>query len=117
MSSTCDVYHAPKFGATVASFDAGAARKIPGVVDVFQIPTGVAVVADNTWAARKGRDALAVKWDFAKAETRGSDQMKAEWTKLAGGPAPEGSKLKWFPFETRGEPADFRQGDPRATDP
>ncbi|MEI7718092.1 MAG: hypothetical protein WCI78_18740, partial [Mycobacterium sp.] len=42
---TAMVAHAPRFGATVASFDATEAKKVAGVVDVFQIPTGVAVVA------------------------------------------------------------------------
>jgi isoquinoline 1-oxidoreductase beta subunit len=95
---TAMVAHAPKFGAKVASFDATAAKKVPGVVDVFQVPTGVAVVAQNTYAARQGRDAVKVTWDFAKAETRGTDQLRAEWTALAAGKAPADSKLKWYPF-------------------
>jgi isoquinoline 1-oxidoreductase beta subunit len=57
------VAHAPRFGAKVASFDAAEAKKTPGVVEVYQIPSGVAVVADNTWAARKGREALKVTWN------------------------------------------------------
>jgi isoquinoline 1-oxidoreductase beta subunit len=108
---TAMVAHSPKFGAKVASFDATAAKKVPGVVDVFQIPTGVAVVADNTWAARKGRDAVVVKWDDSKAEKRGSDQLQAEWTSLGAGKAPPAdSKLKWFPFETRGAAASAASG-------
>src|SRR5262249_512140 len=42
----------------------------PGVVDVVQIPRGVAVVAQGMYAAIKGREALQVDWDFAAAETR-----------------------------------------------
>jgi len=42
------VAHPRRFGAKPKSFDGAAARKVPGVVDVFRIPTGVAVVADNT---------------------------------------------------------------------
>jgi isoquinoline 1-oxidoreductase beta subunit len=102
---TAMVAHPPKFGATVVSFDATAAKKVPGVVDVFQIPSGVAVVAENTWAARKGRDAVVVKWDDSKSETRGSDQMRAEWTALAAGKAPADSKLKWLAFQTSGDAA------------
>jgi isoquinoline 1-oxidoreductase beta subunit len=102
---TAMVAHAPKFGATVASFDAAAARQVPGVVDVVQIPSGVAVIAQNTWAARKGRDALVVKWDEAKAEKRGTDQLRAEWTALAAGKAPADSKLKWLAVESRGDAA------------
>jgi isoquinoline 1-oxidoreductase beta subunit len=56
------VERAPAFGATVASFDAAAARKVSGVRDVVQITRGVAVVADHTAAAIEGRDALRVEW-------------------------------------------------------
>src|SRR5437588_671401 len=40
-----------------------AAKAAPGVKDVVQISSGVAVVADGYWNAKKGRDALDVKWD------------------------------------------------------
>jgi isoquinoline 1-oxidoreductase beta subunit len=52
----------PVFGGSVASFDATAAKKVRGVLDVVQISSGVAVVATNTWAAKQGRAALSVKW-------------------------------------------------------
>jgi isoquinoline 1-oxidoreductase subunit beta len=56
------------------SYDAAAAMKVPGVVKVVKLdPTpmpakfaplgGVAVIAKSTWAAKKGREALNVKWD------------------------------------------------------
>lgn len=57
------VAHAPQLAATVASFDGAEALKAPGVKKVVQIPTGVAVVAENTWAALCGRDALRVTWN------------------------------------------------------
>jgi isoquinoline 1-oxidoreductase subunit beta len=58
----------------VASYDAGATMKVPGVVKVvtldgtpppaaFSPLGGVAVIAKNTWAAIKGRDALKIVWD------------------------------------------------------
>lgn len=53
----------PVFGGKVASFDAAKAKAIPGVKDAIQISNGVAVVADNTWAAMQGRRALEVQWD------------------------------------------------------
>ncbi|HEU4522267.1 MAG TPA: molybdopterin cofactor-binding domain-containing protein, partial [Thermoanaerobaculia bacterium] len=52
------VARSPKLGAKLASFDATAAKKVSGVSDVFEIPTGVAVIAANTWAALRGREAL-----------------------------------------------------------
>lgn len=95
------VAHAPLFGAKVKSFDATAAKKVPGVVEVYQIPTGVAVVANNTWAARQGRDALKVEWDSSKAEKRGSDQIMAEFRDAAAGKGP--ADLKWESFDTHGD--------------
>jgi isoquinoline 1-oxidoreductase beta subunit len=80
---TALVARPPLFGATVASIDAGAAKAIPGVVDVVQISSGVAVVGKNFWAARKGREALVVNWNSDKAEKRGSDQILAEYRELA----------------------------------
>lgn len=51
-----------QIGGKVASFDAGAALKYPGVRQVIQVPSGVAVIADNTWAAFQGRKLLKVTW-------------------------------------------------------
>ncbi len=76
------VEHPAHFGATVKSFDDSEARKVQGVVDVKQVPQGVAVYADNTFAALKGRAALKVEWDLSKAETRSSDQLTADYTKM-----------------------------------
>ena len=73
------------FGATVASFDATGAKKVDGVVDVVQIPTGVAVLATNTWAAMRGREALKVTWDTSKAETRSTAEILEEYRRLANG--------------------------------
>jgi len=99
------VAHAPRFGATVKSFDATAARKVPGVAQVYQIPTGVAVVADSTWAARQGRDALKVEWDESRAEKRGSAQILQGYRDLASGKTAAPEKGGWVPFESRGDAA------------
>jgi isoquinoline 1-oxidoreductase beta subunit len=103
------VAHSPRFGGKVASFDAAGARRTPGVVDVFQIPTGVAVVAETTWAARQGRDALVVRWDDSGAEMRSSDQIAAWYRDLAAGRAGPG-ELKWQAFESRGDAAAAARG-------
>ena len=73
------VAHSPAFGASVTSFNDANARKVPGVVAVKQIPSGVAVLAESTYAAIKGRDALDVKWDLKQAETRSSQQIMDEY--------------------------------------
>lgn len=76
---TAVLARSPRFGGTVKSVDDKAARAVPGVIDVLTLPVGVAVVAKNTWAAIKGREALSIQWDDAKAEKRGTDQMLAEY--------------------------------------
>jgi isoquinoline 1-oxidoreductase subunit beta len=53
----------PVIGGTVKSFDAAKAKAMPGVLDVVQIPDGVAVVASSFWRAKMARDALTVVWD------------------------------------------------------
>jgi isoquinoline 1-oxidoreductase subunit beta len=64
----------PVYGGKVKTFDASEAMKVPGVEKVveiegtpppgvFQPLGGVAVIARNTWAAIKGREALKVTWD------------------------------------------------------
>ncbi|CAA7617809.1 Isoquinoline 1-oxidoreductase subunit beta [Magnetospirillum sp. LM-5] len=78
----------PLFGATVKSFDATAAKAIPGVVEVAATSRGVAVIATDTWTAIKGRQALTVEWDQTHAETRGSAQLWAEYRRLAGESTP-----------------------------
>lgn len=82
----------PLFGATVRSFDASAAKAVPGVVSVVQVPGGVAVVAKGFWAAKQGRDALKVEWDDSKAEKRSSDAIMAEYRKLAEQPGASARK-------------------------
>jgi isoquinoline 1-oxidoreductase subunit beta len=59
------VVHPAIFGGKVKSFDAKEAKKVHGVKDVVQIPTGIAVVADNFWSAKTGADQLDVQWDDA----------------------------------------------------
>jgi isoquinoline 1-oxidoreductase beta subunit len=83
---TAVVARAPRFGATVKGFDAAAARTVAGVLDVVQVPTGVAVIARDTWAAMKGREALTVTWDDSTAETRSSEAILAEYRERAKGP-------------------------------
>ncbi|MFI4867267.1 MAG: molybdopterin cofactor-binding domain-containing protein [Steroidobacterales bacterium] len=77
----------PLFGATVQSFDASAATAIPGVVKVVQVPHGVAVVAKSFWAAKQGRDALAVQWDETNAEKRSSTAIMDAYRRIADQPA------------------------------
>ena len=80
------VAHAPRFGGQVKAFDASRAKAVKGVVDVVAIPGGVAVLARDTWSAKKGRDALAVEWDDSAAFKLGSDEILARYRELAARP-------------------------------
>ena len=52
----------PRIGSVPAKVDDAAARATPGVLDVIQLPYGVAVVANDIDVARKARDKLVVSW-------------------------------------------------------
>jgi len=95
------VAHSPRFGGVVSSFDDAAARKVPGVIQVLKIPSGVAVVARDTHSAMLGRDALTVKWDDSKAEKRSSAAIAAEYRAIAHGEQP----ATWASFEKTGDAA------------
>lgn len=72
-----------RFGGKVVSFEAGDALAVRGVVDVKEIPSGVAVYAEGMWPALKGREKLRVTWDEANAEKRSSDQLIEEYRDLS----------------------------------
>jgi isoquinoline 1-oxidoreductase beta subunit len=79
---TAVVAHAPTFGGKVKSFDASKAKSVPGVKQVVQIPTGVAVIADHFWAASQGRKALDIVWDAPAVVTLDTPEQVAEYRKL-----------------------------------
>jgi isoquinoline 1-oxidoreductase subunit beta len=79
----------PVMGGKVTSFDDTETKKVPGVVKVVQMPTpsypmkfqpsgGVAVIADNTWAAIQGRKALKITWDDGPHGTYDSQAYRAQ---------------------------------------
>ena len=80
---TALVARPPKFGAVVKSFDATNAKQVAGVVDVVQIPNGIAVLAKDYWQAKTGRDLLNITWDESNAFNKSSDQLMAEYKQLA----------------------------------
>lgn len=74
---------------TVKSFDKTAALKIPGVIEVIEIPRiekpfgtlgGIAVIASNTWAAFKGKEALKIEWNFGDNVTYDSEKYMKQIT-------------------------------------
>jgi isoquinoline 1-oxidoreductase beta subunit len=80
---TAVVARAPVFGGKLLNFNADKARAVPGVKDVVQIPSGVAVVAKGFWPAKQGRDKLELKWDDGANANLSTTAMRAEFAKLA----------------------------------
>jgi isoquinoline 1-oxidoreductase beta subunit len=80
---TAVVARPPVFGGAVKSFDASAAKAVPGVRTVVQVPTGVAVVADHFWAAKLGRDALKIDWDLGPNASLDSTALREQFRQLA----------------------------------
>jgi len=72
---TALVAYPPQLFGKVKKVDATKAKASPGVVAVVEFPRGVAVVADNFWAAKKARALLQIEWDLSACETRGSDEL------------------------------------------
>jgi isoquinoline 1-oxidoreductase beta subunit len=76
---TALIERAPVFGGKVKSFDATKAKAVPGVEQVLQVPSGVAVVATNFWSAKTGREALQVEWDLGPGADLDSDKLEASY--------------------------------------
>ncbi len=82
---------APTFGGRVESFDAGQAKTVKGVYDVFEVPTdrggsGVAVVAQGFWPAKQARDLLRVQWKASAVGLVSSDALLASYREEAAHP-------------------------------
>jgi len=73
----------PVFEGKVKTFDATKAKAVAGVKDVFSIGHGVAVVAENTWAAMQGRKQLTITWDEGKRAGNSTAGLRAAWAKQA----------------------------------
>jgi isoquinoline 1-oxidoreductase beta subunit len=81
----------------IETLDDSAARQLPGVLDVlvidgpktgepyFILATGVAVVADSTWAALQGRKALRVTWNRGPHAAESTESFWAQCEQLLGG--------------------------------
>lgn len=90
------VSRCPSFGGKVKSFRADKAKLVKGVIDVIEIPQGVAVIADSTWNSFMGKQSLEVEWDFGPNANIDSDSIRNSMTKFLND---EGSEI-----ELRGNP-------------
>jgi isoquinoline 1-oxidoreductase beta subunit len=93
------IARSPRMGGLAIGFDDADAKAVKGYIRAAVLPNkaGVAVYAEDTWAAFQAREAISVDWDFSAAETRSSDQIREElmaavnrvvsrkWWKVSGG--------------------------------
>jgi isoquinoline 1-oxidoreductase beta subunit len=70
-------------GSTPKKIDDTAARAVRGVITVVSMSAGVAVVARNTYAARKGRDALVVEWQGTGEPALDTERLRADYKKIS----------------------------------
>jgi isoquinoline 1-oxidoreductase subunit beta len=80
---TAVVARAPVFGGKVISFNADAAKAIPGVVNVVQVPSGVAVIARGFWPAKLGREKLEINWDDGPGAAISTIAMRENFSALS----------------------------------
>jgi isoquinoline 1-oxidoreductase beta subunit len=66
----------PVFGEAFASYDDSAAKTVPGVRQIVALDKSIAVVAENTWAAIQGRNALKVTWDEGRNASLSSEDLR-----------------------------------------
>ncbi|HYM75221.1 MAG TPA: xanthine dehydrogenase family protein molybdopterin-binding subunit [Candidatus Dormibacteraeota bacterium] len=94
------VARCPTFGGKHAHFDATKAKAVPGVKQVFEIPAlgrdmftagGVAVVAESTWSAMQGREALQITWENGAAAAESTGTLH---TALHAGAAKPGKRIR-----------------------
>lgn len=89
-----NIAHPPVFGSSVKSVDDKAALGVPGVkqtaiIDAFKPPIkfqalgGVAVLADNTWAAMQGKKNLKIEWEKSQHSVWNSDAYRKELQETA----------------------------------
>lgn len=94
---TAVIARPPVVGGRVGKLDAQRALAVPGVRHVMTLPTpkppwgfqplgGVAVVAEHTWAAIKGREALAITWDHGEHAVYDSDRYREQLASSLAGP-------------------------------
>jgi isoquinoline 1-oxidoreductase beta subunit len=85
----------PVFGGKVKSFDADGTKRVPGVRDVVLIEAvgkgaftagGVAVLADHSWAAMRGREALKVEWEEGPTASESSEVLHRQFLANAAKP-------------------------------
>ena len=73
----------PAYDGTNTGYDEAAAKAVPGVKHVVKLDSGIAVVADGYWNAKKGRDALKATWDRGAMAGVTSESIRQQFVSMA----------------------------------
>ncbi len=80
---TAMVERCPYFDGKLVKLDGTAAQKVDGVLAVFEVPSGVAVLAKDYWAATKGRRELKIEWAPGRSSNIDTDELRTQYHQLA----------------------------------
>lgn len=80
---TATVIHPPVLGDGVRGFSADQAMTMPGVRRVLEVDTGVAVVADTFWQAKKAAESVEIAWDERGDRNLSTNAIRERWSELA----------------------------------
>lgn len=103
------VVRCPQLGGTLGSWDGSLAKSAAGVVYVFPIHSGIAVVAQGYWQARKAADMLKISWQPGPLEGWDSARIGAELRRLAD--TAEGTVVREDELKPAGTPARVIEGE------
>ncbi len=76
----------PVFGGKAKRFDSEKAKAVPGVKEVVPVESGIAVIADGFWSAKRGRDALDIEWDEGPGAALSTESLRNQYAQLSKSP-------------------------------
>ena len=77
------VVHSPIFGGKVISFEKNSLDGINGILDIFEIESGIAIVGNNTWTVLKAARKIKINWSEGEAKGVNTDQITEELMKAS----------------------------------
>src|SRR6202050_4214095 len=90
---TAVVARSPVFGGKVSSFNGDKAKAVPGVVNVLEVPSGIAVIANGFWPAKLGREKLDIVWDEGPGGEISTVGMREQYAALSKTPGAVARKV------------------------
>ena len=90
---TAVVARSPVFGGKVSSVNADKAKTVPGVVNVLEVPSGIAVIANGFWPAKLGREKLEIVWDEGPGREISTVGMREQYAALSKTPGAVARKV------------------------